>query len=200
MRHKKNHIHLFYDSWVKISLDAVTLKEEASKSVGEKNEIISLEIQQLIQNIDLINEQLFEVDKKIEDFALNSRSPIFKVPGIGSSTGTAILSEIGNIENFSSSSKLIGFAGVDPSVYQSGEYNATSTTISKRGSPYLRKALYQVALTVSQFNPTFNTYYRRKREQGKSHRCAQGHLIRKLLRVIYKLLSENIQFDAELLV
>ncbi len=137
------------------------------------------------------------MDTKIEEFAIDSNSPIISIPGIGMITGMSILSEIGDIELFSHASKVIGFAGVDPATYQSGEYHATTTAISKRGSRYLRKSLYQCILTVCKYNPTFNAYYTRKREQGKSHRCAQGHCVRKLLRVLYKLLTENIKFDAK---
>ena len=140
------------------------------------------------------------VDKKIEELVAKLDSPIFSIPGIGIYTGMSILSEIGDIHNFSSAVKVMGFAGVDPGTYQSGEYSAPRTALSKRGSRYLRKSLYQCILPVCTNNLTFNKYYKLKRLQGKSHRCAQGHSVRKLIRVIYKLLSENIQFDEKLLI
>ena len=108
--------------------------------------------------------------------------------------GTLIESEIGDIHNFSSAVKVMGFAGVDPGTYQSGEYSAPRTALSKCGSRYLRKSLYQCILPVCTNNLAFNEYYKLKRLQGKSHSCAQEHSIRRLIRVIYKLLSENIQF------
>lgn len=180
-----------------VSVDADELREVARQSVGEDNPSIILEIQHLLASIELVTQQLKEVDKKIEEFAIDSNSPITTIPGIGVITGMSILSEIGDIELFSHASKVIGFAGVDPATYQSGEYNAATTAISKRGSRYLRKSLYQCILTVCKYNPNFNAYYTMKRTQGKSHRCAQGHCVRKLLRVIYKLLTENIEFDAK---
>ncbi|MEG1168793.1 MAG: IS110 family transposase, partial [Erysipelotrichaceae bacterium] len=131
--------------------------------------------------------------------AVQLNSPITTIPGIGIYTGMCILSEIGDINCFDSSKKIVGYSGMDPATYQSGQYNAPTTALSKRGSRYLRKALYQCILPVCRFNPTFNTYYNLKRSQGKSHRCAQGHAIRKLIRVIFKLLSENCTFDAALL-
>jgi Transposase and inactivated derivatives len=179
-----------------VHVDATKLRELARQSVGEDNPSIILEIQHLLASIELVTQQLKEVNKKIEDFAINSNSPITSIPGIGVITGMSILSEIGDIELFSHPSKVIGFAGVDPATYQSGEYNAATTAISKRGSRHLRKSLYQCILTVCKYNPTFNSYYTLKRKQGKSHRCAQGHCVRKLLRVIYKILTENIEFDA----
>ena len=180
--------------------DYKAFKELASNSVGEDNPNLVLEIKFLISSIELIISQLDEVDKKIEELADNSKSPIFTISGIGAITGMSILSEIGDINLFSNCSKLIGFAGVDPATYQSGNFNAGTTAISKRGSTYLRKRLYQCILTVVKYNPIFNKYYTLKRNQGKSHRCAQGHCVRKILRVIFKLLSENIEFNETKLV
>lgn len=183
-----------------IDIDASSLRDQAKQSIGENNEIIVLEIKMRIECIELIETHLETVDKKIEELADTLNSPIFSIPGIGIYTGMSILSEIGDIDNFSSAIKVMGFAGVDPGTYQSGEFNAPQTALSKRGSRYLRKALYQCILPVCTHNLTFNKYYKLKRSQGKSHRCAQGHSVRKLIRVIYKLLSENIQFDVAALI
>lgn len=176
------------------------LKDLASRSVGESSISVELKIKQLVEQIDLITAQVNILNQKIEEFAMQLNSPIFSIPGIGTITGFAILCEIQDITLFSSSKKLIAFAGCDPSTYQSGAYNAQQTALSKRGSPHLRLALYQAALPASRFNTTFKSYYTVKRQQGKGHRCAQGHLVRKLLRVIYKLLTENTSFDASLCV
>lgn len=178
-----------------VSCTAKEIKDIAKKSIGEYNQTIELEIKFLIEKIELINQQLSVIDEKIEELANESNSPIFSIPGIGKYTGMVILSEINDINNFSTAAKLIGFAGIDPAVYQSGEYNVPVTAISKRGSTYLRKALYQVAIVIIRTNSTFKSYYTLKRESGKSFRCAQGHVIRKLLRVIFTLLTKNITFD-----
>ena len=184
----------------RVDIDASTLRDNAKKSIGENNEVITLEIKMLIENIELLASQLKTVDKKIEELAIKLDSPIFSIPGIGIYSGMSILSEIGNIHNFSSVVKVMGFAGVDPGTYQSSEYSAPQTALSKRGSRYLRKSLYQCILAVCKYNLTFNKYYKLKRSQGKSHRCAQGHSVRKLIRVLYKLLSENIPFDERQLI
>ena len=107
----------------------------------------------------------------------------------------SILSEYGDISKFDSPAKLISFAGVAPYVFESGQFEAARTTITKKGNPYLRKTLYQIALPVIRFNPVFYEYYTLKRNQGKSHRCALGHVVRKLLRVVYHLVSNDILFD-----
>lgn len=175
------------------------LKESAKTSIGEDNAVMTLEIKQLVASIELLMDQLDIVDKKIEELARQLNSPIFTIPGIGWITGMSILCELGPIDNFSSHTKIIAYAGLDCAVYQSGQYNADKTAITKRGSPHIRLSLYQAALPLCRFNATFNTYYNRKRSEGKSHRCAQGHVVRKLLRVIFKLLTENMSFDAALL-
>ena len=184
----------------KLAIDASTLRDNSKKSIGENNETIALEIKMLIENIELLTSQLKTVNKKTEELAASLDSPIFSIPCIGIYTGMSNLSDIGDINNFSSAVKVMGYAGVDPGTYQSGEYSAPQTALSKRGSRYLRKSLCQRILTVYKYNLTFNKYYRLKRSQGKSHRCAQGHSVRKLIRVIYKLLSENIPFDERQLI
>ena len=90
-------------------------------------------------------------------------------------------------------------SGVAPIHYESSQFNAEHTKISKKGSKYLRKTLYQTILPVIKYNPTFRKYYELKRSQGKSHRCAEGHCVRKLLRVIFHLVKTNSHFDPALL-
>lgn len=125
-------------------------------------------------------------------------SPILSIPGISHITGMTIIAEIGTIHDFSDATHLISYAGMEPLVHQSGKYDAAHMPISKHGSRYLRKALYQAVFTVCKYCPTFNAYYTKKRNQGKIYRCAQGHCVRKLLRVIYKLLANNTAFDENL--
>ena len=71
--------------------------------------------------------------------------------------------------------------------------------ISKKGNKYLRKTLYQIITPVIYNNSIFFEYYKLKLSQGKGHRCAQGHCVRKLLRLIYHLLSTGQPFDQALL-
>ena len=87
-----------------------------------------------------------------------------------------------------------------PITYESSQFKAQHTKITKKGSKYLRKTLYQIILPVIKFNKVFQDYYNLKVSQGKSHRCAQGHCVRKLLRVILHILKTGQQFDPALLV
>lgn len=185
---------------LRISLTPEELKESAKNSIGIDSVSEVIQIKHLILQIEFINEQLKEIDKKIEEFSRQTNSPILTIPGISHFSGTSILSEFGNISNYSNAKKLIKFAGVAPYEHQSSQYKAEHTSITKKGSKYLRKTLYQIILPVIKHNEVFKTYYNLKLSQGKSHRCAQGHCVRKLLRVIYHLCTnDNISFDASLL-
>ena len=106
-----------------------------------------------------------------------------------------ILREIGDIHRFSHPSKLLAFAGLDPSVYQSGNFTAKRTRMSKRGSRVLRYALMNAAHNVVKNNVTFKTYYDAKIAEGRGHYNALGHCAGKLVRILYKILTEDIPFD-----
>ena len=178
---------------------AEEIKELAKCSVGDDNIAVELEVKSVIAIINTRAEQIRVLEKKIEEFSHQLNSPIISIPGISHITGMTILAEIGKIQDFPEGAKLISYAGMEPLIHQSGKYDAAHMPISKHGSRYLRKALYQAVFTVCKYEPTFQAYYTKKRNQGKSHRCAQGHCVRKLLRVIYKLLSNNLSFDTNLI-
>ena len=183
----------------RISLTAEKLKEAARNSVGISSTSEVIQIRHLIGQIELINEQLDEIDKKIEEFSRQINSPILSIPGISHFSGTSILSELGDIDNFTNHRQIIKYAGVAPLTYESSQFKAQHTKISKKGSKYFRKTLYQIILPVIQQNKVFKDYYALKISQGKSHRCAQGHCVRKLLRVIFHLLKTGQQFDPSIL-
>ena len=183
----------------RISLTPDQLKECAKNSIGISSVAEVIQIKHLVAQIELIKEQITEIDKKIEEFSITNNSPILTIPGISHFSGTSILAELGDIRNYSKPSQIIKFAGVAPSHYESSQFNAPHTAITKKGSKYLRKTLYQIILSVINNNPVFKKYYQLKISQGKGHRCAQGHCIRKLLRIIYHLLDTGQSFDPALL-
>lgn len=182
-----------------ISLTPEELKECAKNSIGIPSIAESVQIKHLVSQIELIEMQISEIDEKIEEYSISNNSPILSIPGISHFSGTSILAELGDINNYSKPSQIIKFAGVAPSHYESSQYTAQHSSITKKGSKFLRKSLYQIILPVINNNHAFKDYYNLKRSQGKSHRCAQGHCVRKLLRVIYHLLKTNQQFDTSLL-
>ena len=183
----------------RISLSAEQLKTAATVSVGISSVAEEIQIRHLVCQIEMIEEQLSEIDKKIEEFSLKNNSPILSIPGISHFSGTSILSELGDICNYTKASQIIKFAGVAPYHYESSQFTAQHTAITKKGSRYLRKTLYQIILPVINHNKVFTAYYNKKLAEGKGHRCAQGHCIRKLLRIIYHLLSTGETFDPALL-
>lgn len=182
-----------------ISLTAEELKEAAKNSIGFHSTAEVIQIKHLVNQIELIKAQIAEIDKKIEEFSIQNNSPILTIPGISHFSGTSILAELGDIHNYSKPSQIIKFAGVAPLTYESSQFTAQHTAITKKGNKYLRKTLYQIITPVIQYNPVFKEFYQLKISQGKGHRCAQGHCVRKLMRVIFHLLSTNTQFDPALL-
>ncbi len=176
---------------------ALELRALAQKSVGNSDRSLSIRIAQTIQQIELLDGQLSDIDQEIADIMVSLNSVILSIPGIGLINGGMILGEIGDITRFPSPKKLLAFAGLDPSVYQSGNFSAKRTRMSKRGSSTLRYALINAAHNVVKNNKTFKSYYDLKRSEGRSHYGALGHCAGKLVRVIYKMLTDNVEFKLD---
>lgn len=175
--------------------EAISLKSLAKSSIGIDNPSMCTQIKYLIKQIDLLDEQVSSIDSEIKNIMDNLNTKILTIPGIGYTLGAMILSEIGDISRFSSPTKLLAYAGLDPSVKQSGNFNASNTKISKRGSKHLRYAIHTAASIIIFNNDTFYEYYTSKRSKGKSYRNAIGHVSNKLVRVIFKILTKNIPFN-----
>ena len=175
---------------------AIALKALAKHSIAMDNPAIGKQIQMLIEQIQMLQKQIDLLDIDITNIMEKLNSPILSIPGIGIWLGAIILSEIGDITRFSSATKLLAFAGLDPSVRQSGNFNATNTKISKRGSKHLRFAINYAAELIIWNNDTFYQYYTMKMAQGKSYLNAIGHVAHKLTRVIFKLLTTNTTFKS----
>ena len=174
---------------------AQELRILAQKSVGSNDSSISIQITQTIEQIELLDRQIDDDEAKIEEIVKAMGSVIMTIPGIRYVEAGMILGEIGDIHRFPSYSKLLAFAGLDPTVRQSGKFNASRTRMSKRGSRVLRYALVYSAHNVVKNNETFRKYYDLKCSQGRGHYAALGHCAGKLVRIIYKLLSEDLAFD-----
>jgi len=118
------------------------------------------------------------------------------IPGVSIFSAATILGEIGDISKFSSPAKLIAFTGFDIAIYQSGEKEFYGKLV-KRGSPLLRKTIWNLVLGSIRLIPQITDYYHRKREQGKHHKVAFSAISRKLIRLIYHIESNKIDFDIE---
>jgi len=179
---------------------AQKLSDAAAKSFGVTfcRDSFSFQLRMLIEQMKYIESQVKDTEAEIEAIMEEIDSPITSIPGIGKITGAVILGEIGNIERFDSPIKLVAFAGIDATVRQSGEFDGTSNRMSKRGSPYLRRALYQSAVVASigrNPDPILHAFYNKKRSQGKHHGTCIGAVCRKLCYIIYTILKENRPFE-----
>ena len=173
------------------------LRVLAQKSVGINDSSLSIQITQTIEQIELLDRQLFHTELEMANIVTCLHSVIMTIPGIGSTNGGMILGEIGDIHRFSTPGKLLAFAGLDPSVYQSGNFQVKRTRMSKRGSRVLRYALMNAAHNVVKNNSTFKAYYDSKRAEGRTHYNALGHCAGKLVRVIWKMLTDEVEFNLE---
>ena len=174
---------------------AVELRVLAQKSVGSSDKSLSIQVIQSIEQIELLDSQVKTVESEKQQIMTALDSILMTIPGIGFVNGGMILGEIGDIHRFSDSTKLLAFAGLDPSVYQSGNFQAKHTRMSKRGSRVLRYALVNAAHNVVKNNLTFGNYYVKKMAEGRTHYNALGHCAGKLVRVIFKMLTSNSAFN-----
>lgn len=174
---------------------AKELRVLAQKSVGASDSALSIQITHSIAQIELLDSQLKQVEAEMTDIMKFNDSVLMTIPGIGYINGGMILGEIGDINRFSSPGKLLAFAGLDPSVYQSGNFQAKHTRMSKRGSRVLRYALMNAAHNVVKNNATFKAYYDAKMAEGRTHYNALGHCAGKLVRVIWKMLTGKLEFN-----
>jgi transposase len=174
---------------------AQQLRVLAQKSVGSNDKSLSIQITQTIELIELLDSQIKSVESQIEEIVLALDSVIMTIPGIGTLEAGIILGEIGDIHRFSRSNKLLAFAGLDPSVNESGNFKAKKTRMSKRGSKPLRWALVYAAHNTVKNNKVFADYYAAKRAEGHGHYSALGHCAGKLVRCIHKMLTDNVAFD-----
>lgn len=173
---------------------AIEIKEAAKTSIGTSTRSLSFELKQTIRLINSVQAEVDALDNQIKEVILEINSPIMSIPGISYTLASIILAEIGDIDRFSEPAKLLAFAGLDPSTYQSGKYNATHTPMVKRGSTYLRWAILTAARTVSMRDSTFSGYLAKKQSEGKHYYIAMSHVAKKLIRVIFYLLKNNTAF------
>ena len=174
---------------------AEELKQLAKQSIGVFSAAKALALQSYLQQIQLFEAQVAEVDRQIKAIMDEIDSPILSVPGIGYTLGATILAEIGDVRRFSSPAKLLAFAGMEPSIYQSGNFKPSSGKMVKRGSPHLRWALGQAARLVPQYTHTFSLYLDKKLSENKHYSVATSHVAKKLVRVLFAILSKDVSFS-----
>jgi len=172
---------------------AYELKAIANGSfgVGFAKDAFCFQIKQLVAQLQFLEEQISDLEHEIDILMQSADSPITTITGIGSILGAAILSEIGDIHRFDSPAKLVAFAGLDVKVVQSGEFTGTQGKLTKRGSPFLRRAIWLAANVASFKDPTMSEYYQSLRQRGKHHYVAISAVARKMCNIIFAILSTN---------
>ena len=176
---------------------AEKLINSAKNSFGVtfSKESFTFQLKLLIEQVKFIESQIKDCEHKIKELMEKINSPITTIPGIGPVLGAIIISEFGDISRFDKPSKLVAFAGIDATVSQSGEFEGTHNVMSKRGSPYLRKALFQAALVASNTDPVLKAYYQKKRAEGKHHKTCIGAVARKLCNIIFAVLKNDKPYE-----
>jgi transposase len=172
---------------------AEAIQAAARQSVGVSflTDAVRVEMRCLLQQIDLLEQQRATIDAQVERLMADIPQHILSIPGVGEVTGAMILAEIGDITRFPGPEKLVAYAGIDASVYQTGQFEGDQMHMSKRGSHYLRYALWQAGMGCLLHNSELSNYYWKKRAEGKAHGVAMGALCRKLLGRVYIILKEN---------
>jgi transposase len=172
---------------------AEQLKDCAKNSFGIKfaKDAFSFQIKQMIAQIVFIEEQLIALEKEISKLLKETNQVITTVVGIGEVLGAVIIGEIGDINRFDSAPKLVAFAGLDVKVNQSGQFVGTQNKISKRGSPYLRRAIWTAATIAAFADPALSEYYQSLKSRGKHHLTAIGAVARKMCNIIFAVLRDN---------
>ena len=166
---------------------AILFREAARTSIGSHMPVKSLELKHTIKLIQELTVEIDEIEVEIKSIMDSIHSPILTIPGISYRMGAMIIAEIGDFSRFDSPDKLLAYAGMSPSTYQSGQLDNCYSHMEKRGSRYLRYAIYNATKYVCHWDETFGIYLAKKRAEGKHYNVALSHAAKKLVRVIYQL-------------
>jgi len=166
---------------------AVLFRDEARRSIGSTMPAKSLELQHTIKLIGEFDVAIDDIESRIKAILDEMNSPILTIPGISYRMGAMILAEIGDFSRFDSPDKILAYAGLSPSTYQSGQLTSCYSHMEKRGSRYLRYALFNATRFVCHWEPTFAAYLAKKRAEGKHYNVAISHAAKKLVRLIFAL-------------
>ena len=187
---KVSHGHFSYSKFLKI-------KEAAKNTIGCSDPFLEFDLENMIDLYHFLNNKIKFYDEKIIDIINDLNPPTLSIRGIGPISCAGIISEFGNITRFKSADACVAFAGIEPSISESGIESHTGKMV-KHGSGHLRYHLLNAAEMVFVHEPIFTEFYYKKRDEGKDHRVALSHVAKKLIRIIYKLESENITFKSNI--
>ena len=167
--------------------EAISIREAAISSVGAVIPAKSMELKHTIHLIEVLSDEINEIETAINSIMNTLESPITTIPGIKNRMGAMILAEIGDFSRFENADQILAYAGLSPSTYQSGQLTSSYAHMEKRGSRYLRYALFNATIYVCNWDPVFNSYLAKKRAEGKHYYVAISHACKKLVRMIYRM-------------
>lgn len=174
---------------------AIYAAAQTSLGIRSLSQVARLEMSWLLEQMDLLDQQVKALDQTLSALLPPEGHLLVTIPGISTVLAATILGEIGDVHRFPNLKSLVAYAGLDPTVYQSGHFQAAHTALSKRGSRYLRRAVWLSATAARRFNPDLAAFYRRKRQQGKHHSTTMGAVCHRLLARIYVVLKEQRPFE-----
>jgi transposase len=166
---------------------AVEIRDAARHSIGSVMPAKSLELKHTIKLIGELSAEIKEIETEIKKLVDETGTTLLTIPGLSYNTVAVILAEVGDFSNFATPDKVLAFAGMSPSTYQSGQLTNCYAHMEKRGSKYLRYALYNAAKYVCKWDKTFADYLAKKRAEGKHYNVALSHAVKKLVRLIFAL-------------
>lgn len=175
----------------KCKCTAEQLIAAAKTSVGISEPHYAFQLMDAIEEMEHIQRRINSYDQQIKGYVDELCPNLLSIPGVGYTTAGLIAGEIRDITRFHSAESLISYSGIDVSVYESGKYKAKNGIPSKKGSKYLRYALFQVARIIWQHDPVFRTYYEKKQAEGKHYYVILGHIQKKVIRVVYSILKSG---------
>ena len=170
---------------------AIEIRNAAQRSIGSAMKMKSMELQHTIRLIRELDAEICEIEDAIRQIMDAMAPPILTIPGISYRMGAMILAEIGDFSRFDSPDKILAYAGLSPSTYQSGKLANAYPHMEKRGSRYLRYALFNATRFVCNWDPSFAAYLAKKRSEGKHYNVAISHAAKKLVRIIFALMKSG---------
>lgn len=178
------------------TVDFAKLKQLAKNTVGNTEDFLLQEMNIVLELYSQLDSKIDETERSIKECVSEINPPILSVPGIGVESAAVIIAEFGDFLKFKNASQMLSFAGLEPGYFQSGTSESKGKMV-KHGSSHLRYALMNCAQTVVNYEPTFAEFYAKKRAEGKPHRVALSHVVKKLIRVIYTLQTKNLAYNSD---
>jgi len=178
-----------------VKAEAVQAAARDSLGLAKLGGVAGFELRALLDQIAFVEHQVAAVEQQIEVLLGTIEQHVTDIKGIGPVLSASLVAEIGDVSRFPRLESLVAYTGIDPAVFSSGEFTATETHMSKRGSPYLRRALWLAAVSASRSNPDLAAYLQRRLDQGKPWGTAMGAVARKLLSRIYVILKHNRSYE-----